>query len=205
MISAHGRYIRPLKADSVRRCDVAGRLKISIENSILEKLREIAGEKGVLTAPLDLASYAFDGTTSWQSKPDVVVFPTTAEQVSQIMKLATAHKIPVTPRGAGSNLSGGSVPIANGMVLCMTRMNRILNINAESFTVTTEVGVVLNDLNLELAKQKLFFPPDPQSFLAATIRRLRLGKCGRPVCREIRRFQALFTGLNRGAAQRLHR
>ncbi|MHB8105562.1 MAG: FAD-binding oxidoreductase, partial [Dehalococcoidales bacterium] len=84
-----------------------------------------------------MASYAFDGTTSWQSKPDVVVFPTTVEQVSQIMKLATAHKIPVTPRGAGSNLSGGSVPIANGIVLCMTRMNRILNINAESFTVTT--------------------------------------------------------------------
>jgi hypothetical protein len=55
----------------------AGRLKISIENSILEKLRAIVGEKGVLTAPLDLASYAFDGTTSWQSKPDVVVFPNT--------------------------------------------------------------------------------------------------------------------------------
>jgi len=122
--------VRPLQADAIRYCDVAGRLKISIENSILEKLRGIVGEKGVLTAPLDLASYAFDGTTSWQSKPDVVVFPTTAEQVSQIMKLATAQKIPVTPRGAGSNLSGGSVPVSAGIVLCMTRMNKILKIDA---------------------------------------------------------------------------
>ena len=161
--------MRPLQADAIRYCDVAGRLKISIENSILEKLRGIVGEKGVLTAPLDLASYAFDGTTSWQSKPDAVVFPTAAEQVSQIMKLATAQKIPVTPRGAGSNLSGGSVPVSAGIVLCMTRMNKILKIDADNFTVTTEVGVVLNDLNLELAKQNLFFPPDPQSFLAATI------------------------------------
>jgi len=85
------------------------------------------------------------------------------------MKLAAAHKIPVTPRGAGSNLSGGSVPVSAGIVLCMTRMNKILKIDADSFTVTTEVGVVLNDLNLALTKQKLFFPPDPQSFLAATI------------------------------------
>ena len=116
-----------------------------------------------------MASYAFDGTTGWQSKPDVVVFPTTAEQVSLIMKLATAQKIPVTPRGAGSNVSGGSVPVSGGIVLCTTRMNRILKIDADSFTITTEVGVVLNDLNQELTKHNLFFPPDPQSFLAATI------------------------------------
>ena len=85
------------------------------------------------------------------------------------MKLATAQKIPVTPRGAGSNVSGGSVPVSGGIVLCTTRMNRILKIDADSFTVTTEVGVVLNDLNQELTKHNLFFPPDPQSFLAATI------------------------------------
>jgi glycolate oxidase len=127
------------------------------------------GDTSVLTSPVDLESYAFDGTTSWQSRPDVVVFPTTTEQISQIIKLASAGKIPVTPRGAGSNVSGGSVPINGGIVLCTTRMNKILKIDADNFTVTTEVGVVLNDLNLALAKQKLFFPPDPQSFYAATI------------------------------------
>jgi len=127
------------------------------------------GDTSVLTSPVDLESYAFDGTTSWQSKPDVVVFPTTAEQVAQIMKLASAENIPVTPRGAGSNVSGGSVPIAGGIVLCTTRMNKILKIDVDSFTVTTEVGVVLNDLNRELTRFNLFFPPDPQSFYAATI------------------------------------
>jgi glycolate oxidase len=140
-----------------------------IESGTLKKLREIVGTDGVLTENLDLASYAFDGTTGWQHKPDVVVFPTTTEQVSEIMKLASALQIPVTPRGAGSNLSGGSVPMSGGIVLCTTRMNKIVKIDADSFTVTTEVGVVLNDLTRELAKQNLFFPPDPQSFLAATI------------------------------------
>ena len=146
-----------------------GRCNIALSKSILEKLREITGEKGLLTSPVDLASYSFDGTTSWQSLPEAVVFPTTTEQVSQILKLATEQRIPVTPRGAGSNLSGGSVPVSGGIVLCTTRMNMIIKIDTDNFTGTTEVGVGLNDLNQELARNNLFFPPDPQSFLAATI------------------------------------
>ncbi len=142
---------------------------MSLSKNILGKLREIAGAKGLLTDPVDLTAYSFDGTTSWQSLPEAVVFPTTAEQVSLILKLANEQGIPVTPRGAGSNLSGGSVPIAGGIVLCTARMNRILGIDADNFTVTVEVGVVLNDLNRELTLQNLFFPPDPQSFLTATI------------------------------------
>jgi glycolate oxidase len=85
------------------------------------------------------------------------------------MKLASGNDIPVTVRGAGTCLSGGPVPVAGGIVLCTTRMNRIIDIDSENFTVTVEVGVVLHDLNQELARQNLFFPPDPQSFLAATI------------------------------------
>jgi glycolate oxidase len=142
---------------------------MSLSNSIIGKLKHIVGEKGMLTAPLDMQSYSFDASSKWKGVPDVVVFPTTKEQISEIMKLATAEKIPVTPRGAGSNLSGGSLPIAGGIVLCTVRMNKILNIDADNFTATAEAGVVLNDLNVELAKSKLFFPPDPQSFLAATI------------------------------------
>lgn len=142
---------------------------MSLSASILGKLREIVGTKGLLTAQVDLATYSFDGTSNWQGLPEAVVFPTTAEQVSQILKLATEQGIPVTPRGAGSNVSGGSVPVLGGIVLCTTRMNRILEIDTANFTVTTEVGVVLNDLNRELARHNLFFPPDPQSFLTATI------------------------------------
>jgi glycolate oxidase len=142
---------------------------MSLSNSIIGKLKHIVGEKGMLTAPLDMQSYSFDASSKWKGVPDIVVFPTTKEQISEIMKLATAEKIPVTPRGAGSNLSGGSLPIAGGILLCTVRMNKILNIDADNFTATAEAGVVLNDLNVELAKSKLFFPPDPQSFLAATI------------------------------------
>jgi FAD/FMN-containing dehydrogenases len=65
-----------------------------------EKLRKIAGEKGVLTSPVDLLTYSYDGTTNWEAKPEVVVFPTTTDQVSEIMKLATQDVIPVTVRGA---------------------------------------------------------------------------------------------------------
>ena len=142
---------------------------MSLSASTLRKLRHIVGAKGLLTTQVDLAAYSFDGTSNWQSMPEAVVFPTTAEQVSQILKLATEQGIPVTPRGAGSNVSGGSVPVLGGIVLCTTRMNKIIEIDTANFTVTTEVGVVLNDLNLELARHNLFFPPDPQSFLAATI------------------------------------
>jgi glycolate oxidase len=142
---------------------------MSLSASTLGKLRQIVGAKGLLTTHVDLAAYSFDGTSNWQGLPEAVVFPTTADQVSQILKLATEQGIPVTPRGAGSNLSGGSVPVLGGIVLCTTRMNKIIEIDTANFTVTTEVGVVLNDLNRELARHNLFFPPDPQSFLAATI------------------------------------
>lgn len=142
---------------------------MSLSHSIIGKLRDIVGDKGTLTAALDMQSYSFDASSKWKCIPDVVVFPTDKEQVARIMKLATTNKIPVTPRGAGSNLSGGSLPAYGGIVLCTTRMNRILKIDADNFTATAEAGVVLNDLNKELAKNRLFFPPDPQSFLAATI------------------------------------
>lgn len=134
-----------------------------------DKLKQIAGSAAVLTGQTDLKSYSYDGTTNWYGMPEVVVFPTEVEQISEIMKLASQDEIPVTVRGAGTCLSGGPVPVAGGIVLCTTRMNRILRIDPENFTATAEAGVVLNDFNQELAKQNLFFPPDPQSFLAATI------------------------------------
>lgn len=142
---------------------------MSLSTSLIKELRKIVGDKGLLMEKIDLSAYSFDATSGWQGVPEVVVLPTSTEQVSQIMKLANEHSIPVTPRGAGSNLSGGSVPVAGGIVLCTTRMNRIVDVDAENFKVTAEAGVVLNDLNRELAKHNLFFPPDPQSFLAATI------------------------------------
>ena len=142
---------------------------MTLSNQIINDLRSIVGKASLLTNDVDMRTYAFDGTSNWQSMPEVVVFPSTEKQISEIMVLANLHDIPVTVRGAGTNLSGGSVPARGGIVLCTTRMNTLVNIDEANFTVTVEVGVVLNDLNKKLAEKKLFFPPDPQSFLAATI------------------------------------
>ena len=142
---------------------------MSLSKDVLQKLGRITGRDGLLTDAVDMEAYAYDATSSWRGVPETVVFPTDVAQVSAIMSLANEETIPVTVRGAGTSLSGGPVPVAGGIVLCMTRMNRILKIDKQNFTVKAQVGVVLNDLNLALAKHNLFFPPDPQSFLAATL------------------------------------
>ncbi|MHA1238294.1 MAG: FAD-binding oxidoreductase [Candidatus Odinarchaeia archaeon] len=123
---------------------------------------DIVGEENVLTDPVDLLVYSTDATPL-KSKPCIVVFPTTTEQVTEIIKYANEKKVPVVPRGAGSSLSGGPVPIKGGIVLDFTKMNRILEIDEENFTVLVEPGVVYKDLDKELAKRGLFFPPDPSS------------------------------------------
>ncbi len=140
-----------------------------IDKKIITELRKTVGENAVMTSKEDLNAYSYDGTTTWAHPPDVVVLPTTAEQVSHILKLVNEHRVPVTPRGAGTNLSGGSIPIKGGIVLCTTRMDKILDINKANLTATVEPGVVLQDFNLALAKQGLFYPPDPQSFLGCTL------------------------------------
>lgn len=153
-----------------------------IEKVIVDELMRIAGRDDVLTEKEDLASYAYDGTTSWVHEPDVVVFPTSAQEISEVLKLANKERIPVTPRGAGTNVSGGSIPIKGGIVLCTTKMNKILNIDKENLTATVEPGVVLMDFTLALAKEGLFFPPDPQSFFGATMGGVVGENAGGPAC-----------------------
>jgi glycolate oxidase len=142
---------------------------MSLSKALLKQLISIVGKTSVLTSEVELRAYSYDGTSDWQNMPDVVVFSSSEKQISEIMVMANEHDLPVTVRGAGTNLSGGSVPIKGGIILCTARMNHILDIDGNNFTTTVEAGVVLNDLNISLAKNKLFFPPDPQSFLAATI------------------------------------
>jgi glycolate oxidase len=153
-----------------------------LEKRMLDKILKIVGKDDVLTEKEDLASYAYDGTSSWVHEPDVVVFPASTQEVSDILKLANQEKIPVTPRGAGTNVSGGSIPIKGGIVLCTTKMDKVLDINKENLTVTVEPGVVLMDLNITLGKEGLFFPPDPQSFLGATMGGIIAENAGGPAC-----------------------
>ena len=153
-----------------------------LETKIISQLEKIVGKGAVLTSKEDLNAYSYDGTTTWAHLPDVVVLPTTTEQVSQILKLANEKRVPVTPRGAGTNVSGGSIPIKGGIVLCTVRMNKILDINKTNFTAAVEPGVILHDFNMALAKQGLFYPPDPQSFLGCTIGGTVAENAGGPYC-----------------------
>jgi glycolate oxidase len=153
-----------------------------IKEAVVAELQKVVGKENVLTKKEALRAYSYDGTTSWIHEPDVVVFPISTKHVSEILKLANAEKIPVTPRGGGTNVSGGSIPIQGGIVLCTTKMNRILKIDKENLTATVEPGVVLMDLNMSLAKEGLFFPPDPQSFLGATMGGMIAENAGGPAC-----------------------
>jgi len=153
-----------------------------IKESVIAELQKIVGKENVKTEKESLKAYSYDGTTSWQHEPDVVVFPTSTKEISEIMKLANAEKIPVTPRGGGTNVSGGSIPIMGGIVLCTTKMNKILKVDKENLTATVEPGLVLQDLTMRLAKDGLFFPPDPQSFLGATLGGIIAENAGGPAC-----------------------
>jgi len=153
-----------------------------IKPEIVSQLQKITGKEGVLTAKEDLNAYSYDGTTTWTHMPDVVVLPTTTEQISRVLKLANENKVPVTARGAGTNVSGGSIPIKGGIVLCTTRMNKILDINKTNLTAAVEPGVVLQDFNIALAKEGLFYPPDPQSFLGCTLGGTVAENAGGPYC-----------------------
>ena len=127
-----------------------------LKPGVINQLERIVGKDSVLTAKEDLATYSYDGTTTWSNPPEVVVLPTSAAQISDVLKLANENLIPVTPRGSGTNISGGSVPIRGGIVICTTRMNRVLDINKANLTATVEPGVVLQDFNNLLAKENLF-------------------------------------------------
>ncbi len=149
---------------------------------IISHLKGIVGKENVLASDEDRKVYSYDGTSNWVHKPDVVVFPTETRQVEAVLKFADENRIPVTPRGGGTNISGGSVPIRGGIVLVMTKMNKILAIDPANLSVRVQAGVVLMDLQVALAAKKLFFPPDPQSFLGATIGGMIAENAGGPVC-----------------------
>jgi glycolate oxidase len=153
-----------------------------LNHDTVKKLESIVGRESILTAKADLATYAYDGTTTWSHNPDIVVFPTTSSQISAILRLANENRIPVTPRGSGTNISGGSIPVRGGIVLCTTKMNRILEVNKANLTAVVEPGVVLQDFNTLLAKDNLFYPPDPQSFLSCTIGGTVAENSGGPLC-----------------------
>jgi glycolate oxidase len=140
-----------------------------MDQSIVSQFEGIVGKGGVLSSTEDLAVYSYDGTFV-ESRPDLVIVPQNTEQVSQVVKLAADHHIPIVPRGMGSGLAAGSIPLpAEGLVICLTRMNRLLELDAENATVRVEAGIVTADLQTAVEKRGYFYPPDPSSIRHSTI------------------------------------
>jgi len=139
-----------------------------IEANLLEELRDIAGEENVLTSPEELLCYSYDSTVL-QHLPEVVVLPRTTQEVAATVALANRERIPILPRGAGTNLAGGTIPIKGGIVLSLTRMIDILEIDDVNMLAVVQPGVVTGKLQAAVAKQGLYYPPDPASLKATTI------------------------------------
>lgn len=134
-----------------------------VSADVLRELAGIVGDGGVLTDADTLARYARDETEDLAFPPEVVVVPRSTEEVSGVMRVATRHAIPVTPRGAGTGLSGGALPVHGGISLSLERMNRILEIDAENLMAVVEPGVITEALQTEVEKAGLYYPPDPAS------------------------------------------
>ncbi|HOQ11945.1 MAG TPA: FAD-linked oxidase C-terminal domain-containing protein [Spirochaetota bacterium] len=141
-----------------------------IDKSIINQLKGIVGEENVLTQKVDLVTYSYDATADVPTElPDVVVMPLDTEAVQKVVKLAREHKIAIYPRGAGTNLSGGTIPLKKGIVLSLQRMNKIVEIDAANLTATVQPGVVIATLNSAVAPYGLIYPPDPGTVATATM------------------------------------
>jgi glycolate oxidase len=129
----------------------------------IEAFKKIAGEKFVLIDEESLHNYSHDETEDLHYLPEVVIKPRTPEEISGILKICNRDNIPVTPRGAGTGLSGGALPHMGGVLLSMERFNSILHIDERNLQVTTEPGVITEVLQNAVKEKKLFYPPDPSS------------------------------------------
>jgi glycolate oxidase len=142
---------------------------MAVPEPVLRQLRDIVGPAHVRVAPGELAAFARDATPLFHATPDVVVHPADTAQVARILALATAQRIPVVPRGAGSNLSAATVAVRGGVVLVLTRLNRILEVSTDELLARVEPGVSTAALADAADAAGLLYPPDPGSRTVATI------------------------------------
>lgn len=134
----------------------------------INKLKNIVGSSNLTIAEEDLLCYSYDATGQ-EFPPEAVAFPASTEEISAIMKLAQTTPFPVVPRGAGSGMTGGALPVAGGLVLSMSRLNRILEIDSANQVAVVEPGVITGNFREELKQHNLFYPPDPASLKFCTM------------------------------------
>jgi glycolate oxidase len=140
----------------------------TMDKRMLQSIREILGKDGLLTAYEERACCSYDA--SGQSfLPDAVALPERTEQVAALLRLANEHRFPVIPRGAGSGVTGGALPVAGGLVISFNRMRRILEIDAANMIAVVEPGLITGELQAALRRHGLMYPPDPASLKFCSI------------------------------------
>src|SRR5439155_11033115 len=142
---------------------------LSRRGEIVTALRAIVPGEGVIDSAAEMLPYESDGLMAYRQPPMVVVLPDTTEQVSQVLKYCFEQGIRVVPRGAGTSLSGGALPLADGVLLGMGKFNRIREIDFENRVVVVEPGVTNLAISQAVAHESFYYAPDPSSQIACTI------------------------------------
>jgi glycolate oxidase len=136
---------------------------------VLQKIRSMVGSDRFLDSQEDRIAYSYDGTPMLKCLPDAAIIPRSVEEIAAIVRLANEARFGIVPRGSGSGLSGGSIPVENSIVLLMNSWNRILEIDQRNLTSWVEPGVITQDLHTKVEEVGLFYPPDPGSAAICTI------------------------------------
>jgi glycolate oxidase len=153
----------------------------AIPPAAIADLQRALSKDRVLHTPEDLLVFEYDGTIE-RGQPQVVVFPDTAQEVAVCVRIARKYDLPIVPRGAGTGLSGGAVAAVGGVLIAMTRMHRILEVDTENLTALVEPGVVNLHLSQAVAQHGLYYAPDPSSQRACTIGGNVAENAGGPHC-----------------------
>lgn len=141
---------------------------MAILESVFGELQKISGKPNVTKEKEELLCYSYDAT-GLSYLPDAVIFPGSEAEISKILQLASKEKLIVVPRGTGSGMTGGSLPVKGGLVMVTTRMNKIIGIDEDNFIVRVQPGVIVSDIHKAVEEKGLFYPPDPSSASVCTI------------------------------------
>ena len=141
---------------------------LTVDKKVVRSLARAVGRRNVFTEPADLLLYSYDSSTA-RGRPEAVVLPASTEEVSRVVKVCAQRRIPFVARGAGTNLSGGSVAAKGGVLIGLSRMNKVLEIDIANQRAVVQPGVVNLDLQQMLAPQGMQFCPDPASQKVSTI------------------------------------
>ncbi|TWI56355.1 glycolate oxidase subunit GlcD [Halalkalibacter nanhaiisediminis] len=140
-----------------------------LAEEVRQKLISIVGEKNLLDSEENLVVYSYDATPNYQAMPDAVIKPRNTKEIQEIVKICNEYKVPIVPRGSGTNLCAGTCPLEGGIVLLFTYMNQILEIDEDNLTVTVQPGIITLELIQAVEAKGLFYPPDPSSMKISTI------------------------------------